>query len=138
MEDIFATDIDPLKIEVCDSIPVQTAYTMEELEESSLEEKVDLGNLVLFPPESYVNKAIDEVNFTIKEESSENKIDCDISHKTNMKKEVIESPVHKYEKTQIEFSIRRMRMFKKTPHLTSLPPCSHHCLSMHFLKLKPA
>jgi hypothetical protein len=56
-----------------------------------LEEKVDLGNLVLFPPESYVNKALEEVNFTIKEESSERKIDCDIADKTNnIKKEVIE------------------------------------------------
>ena len=107
MEEIVATEIDPLKVDVCDPFPVQTgsySYTMEELEQSSLEEKVDLGNLVLFPPESYVNKAIEEVNFTIKEESSENKIDCDISDKTNIKKEVIEPPVHEYEKTQIEFS----------------------------------
>ena len=104
MEEIVTTEIDPLKIEVCDSIPVQTAYTMEELEESSLEEKVDLGNLVLFPPESYVNKAIEEVNFTIKEEPPENKINCDISDETNIKKEVIEPPVHEYKKTQIGFS----------------------------------
>jgi hypothetical protein len=108
MEEIVTTEIDPLKIEVCESFPVQTGsnpYTMEDLEQSNLEEKVDLGNLVLFPPESYVNKAIEEVNFTIKEESSERKIDFDISGKTNnIKKEVIEPPVHEYEKTQIGFS----------------------------------
>ena len=55
MEEIVATEIDPLKVDVCDPFPVQTgsySYTMEELEQSSLEEKVDLGNLVLFPPES--------------------------------------------------------------------------------------
>ena len=104
LEEIVTTKINPVKIEACDPFPVQTAYTMEDLEQSSLEEKVDLGNLVLFPPESHVNKAIEEVNFTIKEESSENKIDCDISDETNIKKEVIEPPVHEYEKTQIEFS----------------------------------
>ena len=107
MEEIVATEIDPLKVEICEPFPVQAgsnSYAMEDLEQSSLEEKVDLGNLVLFPPESYVNKALEEVNFTIKEESSENKIDCDISDKTNIKKEVIEPPVHEYEKTQIGFS----------------------------------
>ena len=53
MEEIVATEIDPLKVEICEPFPVQTnAYTMEDLEQSSLEEKVDLGNLVLFPPES--------------------------------------------------------------------------------------
>ena len=107
MEDIFATDIDPMKIEVCDPFPVQTgsySYTMEDLEQSSLEEKVDLGNLVLFPPESYVNKAIGEKKFTIKEEPSVNKIDHDISDEAYVKKEVFEPPVHEYEKAQIEFS----------------------------------
>ena len=52
MEEIVTTKINPVKIEACDPFPVQTANTMEELEQSSLEEKVDLGNLVLFPPES--------------------------------------------------------------------------------------
>ena len=54
MEEIVATEIDPLKVEVSESFPVQTGskpYTMEDLEQFSLEEKVDLGNLVLFPPE---------------------------------------------------------------------------------------
>ena len=71
MEEIVTTEIDPLKIEVCDPFPVQTGrnpHTMEYLEQSSLEEKVDLGNLVLFPPESYVNKEMEEVNCTIREE----------------------------------------------------------------------
>ena len=95
MEDIFVTDIDPLKIEVCDINPA-----MEDLEPSSLEEKVDLGNLVLFPPDSNVNKEIEEVNFKIKEETSEN----NISDKTDIMEEVIEPPVHEYETTQMEFS----------------------------------
>ena len=107
MEEIVTTEIDLLKVEVCDPFPVQTgsnSYTMEDLEQSSLEEKVDLGNLVLFPPDSYVNEEIEEVNFTIEDEPLENKIDCDISDKTDVKKEVIEPPVHEYETTQIEFS----------------------------------
>ena len=108
MEEIVATEIDPLKVEICEPFPVQTGsnpYTMEDLEQSSLEEKVDLGNLVLFPPESYVNKAIEEVNYTIKEEPSENKIDQDISDEADIKKEVFEPPVYEYEKVPIEFSM---------------------------------
>ena len=54
---------------------------LENLEQSSLEEKVDLGNLVLFSPESYTNEEIEEENFRIKDE-----------------------PDHKYEKLPIEFS----------------------------------
>ena len=105
MEEIVKTEIDPLKIEVCDTFPVQTgsySYTMEDLEQSSLEEKVDLGNLVLFPPDSYVNKETEteEVKFVIKEETSE----INISDKAVIMEEVIEPPVHEYEKTQIEFS----------------------------------
>ena len=107
MEESVTTEIDPLKIEVRDPFPVQTGrnpYTMEDLEQSSLEEKVDLGNLVLFPPESYVNKEIEEVNFTIKKEPSENKIDHDISDEADIKKEVFEPPVYEYEKARVEFS----------------------------------
>jgi len=77
---------------------------MEDLNQSSFEEKADLGNLVLFPPDSYVNKEIDEVNVTIKDEPSENKINCDISDEANIKTEVIETPVYEYEKVPIEIS----------------------------------
>ena len=52
---------------------------MEDLEQSSLEEKVDLGNLVLFPPDSYVNKEIGEANFRIKDEPLEIRINNVIS-----------------------------------------------------------
>ena len=91
-------EIDPLKVEVCDINPAMEGY----IEPSSLEEKVDLGNLVLFPPDSYVNKdtETEEVKFVIKEETSEN----NISDKAVIMEEVIEPPVHEYEKTQIEFS----------------------------------
>ena len=111
MEKIIATEIDPLEVEVCDPFPVQTGsnpytmeYPMEDLNQSSFEEKADLGNLVLFPPDSYVNKEIDEVNVTIKDEPSENKINCDISDEANIKTEVIETPVYEYEKVPIEIS----------------------------------
>ena len=43
---------------------------MEDLEQSSLEEKVDIGNLVLFPLDSYVNKETEEANLKIKDEPS--------------------------------------------------------------------
>ena len=107
MEEIVTTEIDPLKFEICEPFPVLTesnSYNMEDLEKPSLEEKVDLGNLVLFPPESYVNKAIEEINFTIKEEPSENKIDHNISDEADIKKEVIEPPVYEYKKVPIELS----------------------------------
>ena len=44
---------------------------MEDWQNSSLEEKVDLENLVLFPPESYPISGINEVKSGIKEEQSE-------------------------------------------------------------------
>ena len=53
MEEIVTTEIDPLKFETCEPFPVLTesnSYNMEDLEKPSLEEKVDLGNLVLLPP----------------------------------------------------------------------------------------
>jgi hypothetical protein len=77
---------------------------MEDLEQSSLEEKVDLGNFVLFPPNSYVNKGTGEANFRIKDEPSEMKINDDIFENNNIKKEMIEVPVNEYEKETIEFS----------------------------------
>ena len=43
---------------------------MEDLEQSSLEEKVDIGNLMLFPLDTYV-KETEEANFRIKDEPSE-------------------------------------------------------------------
>ena len=93
----MSTAIDPLKVEVCDPFLVQTGsnrYNMEDLEHSSLEEKVDLGDLVLFPPDFYVNKEIDQGNFPIKDEPPENKINCDISDEADIKEEVIEQPVY--------------------------------------------
>ena len=63
---------------------------MEDWQHSSLEEKVDLENLVLFPPESYPISRINEVKSGIKEEQSEkgnDSVDNDI--KTE-KVEVIE------------------------------------------------
>jgi hypothetical protein len=51
MEEIVTTEIDPLKIEVCDPFLVQTgsySYTLEDLEQSSLEEKVDHEILCYF------------------------------------------------------------------------------------------
>ena len=77
---------------------------MEDLEQSSLEEKVDLGNFVLFPLDSYVNKEIGEANFRIKDEPLEITINDDISENNNIKKETIEVPVDDYEKETIEFS----------------------------------
>ena len=79
---------------------------MEDLEQSSLEEKVDLGNFVLFPLdsyESYVNKETGEANFRIKDEPLEIKINDGISENNNIKKETIEAPVADYEKETIEF-----------------------------------
>ena len=79
-------EIDPLKVEVCDINPAMEGY----MEPSSLEEKVDLGNLVLFPPDSYVDKETEEVNFEFKEETSEN----NISDGEDIKKEMIDPPVN--------------------------------------------
>ena len=47
---------------------------MEDLEQSSLEEKVDLGNFVLFPPDSYVNKETEEANLRIKDKTTPNEV----------------------------------------------------------------
>ena len=74
---------------------------MENLDQSSLEEKVDLGNLELFPPDSYISEEIEEENFRIQDKSSENNIDNDTS---DVKEEIIEVPGYEYEKEPIEFS----------------------------------
>ena len=80
----------------------------EDLEQPSLEEKVVLGNFVLFTPESYVNEGIEEENlnnllslepeelfkkyedFRIEDKPSEIKINNDISEKNDIRKETIE------------------------------------------------
>ena len=85
---------------------------MEDLEQSSLEEKVDLGNFVLFPPDSYVNKETGEANFRIKDEPLEIRINDVISENNNIKKETIELPVDEYEKEPIEFSSNGTEMCK--------------------------
>ena len=51
----------------------------EDGELSSLEEKVDLENLVLRPSEFYLSERIEEDNFRIKDEPLENEIINDIS-----------------------------------------------------------
>ena len=71
---------------------------MEDLEQSSLEEKVDIGNLVLFPLDLFVNKETEEANFRIKDEPSEIETNDDISENYDIKKETIELPVDEYEK----------------------------------------
>ena len=57
---------------------------MENFEPSSLEEKVDLGSLVLFPLDSSVNEETKEANLKIKNEPSEIKINDDISDYNNI------------------------------------------------------
>ena len=61
---------------------------MEDWQNSSFEEKVDLDNLVLFPPESYPISGISELRSGIKEELSEEDAD------------VIENPSHNDIKTE--------------------------------------
>ena len=56
---------------------------MEDLEQSSLEEKVDLGNIVLFP--KCLTKGTEEENFRIKDEPSEIETNDDISENNNIK-----------------------------------------------------
>ena len=85
---------------------------MEDLEQSSLEEKVDLGNFVLFPLDSYVNKETKEENFRIKDEPSEIKTNDDISENYDIKKETIEPLVDEYEKESIELSTNDNEMFQ--------------------------
>ena len=68
----------------------------EDVELSSLEEKVDLETLVLYPSESYISEGIEEEIFRIKDEQLENKINNDI-YETAI-------PHHKYEKSPIELS----------------------------------
>jgi hypothetical protein len=86
---------------------------MEDLEQSSLEEKVDIENLVLFPLDSYVNKETEEENFRIKDEPSEIKTNDDISENYDIKKETIELPFDEYEKEPIEFSTNSNEMGQK-------------------------
>ena len=61
---------------------------MEDWQDSSLEEKVDLENLVLFPPDSYPNAEGMEFDKDIKEEQSEGN------------SEIIENPAHDDIKTE--------------------------------------
>jgi hypothetical protein len=62
---------------------------------------VDIGNLELFPPDSYISEGIEEENFRIQDKSSENNIDNETS---DVKKEIIEVPGYEYEKEPTEFS----------------------------------
>ena len=77
---------------------------MEDFVPSSLEEKVDLGNLVLFPLDSSVYEETKAANLRIKDEPSEIEINDEISENTDIKKETIEVPVQEYKKEAIEFS----------------------------------
>ena len=65
-------------------------YIMEDWQNSSLEEKVDLDNLVLFPPDSYPGTERREFGKDIKEEQSEENSD------------IIENPAYKNIKTEID------------------------------------
>ena len=56
---------------------------MEDWQNSSLEEKVDLDNLVLFPPDSYPIAGISELRSGIKEEKSEEDNDVIENHDHN-------------------------------------------------------
>ena len=51
----------------------------EDVELSSLEEKVNLETLVLYPSEPYINEGIEEEIFRIKDEQLENEISNDFS-----------------------------------------------------------
>ena len=75
---------------------------MEDLEQSSLEEKVNIGNLVLFLLESYVTKEAEEANFRIKDEPSEIKTSDDISENYDIKNEATELPFNDNEMSQKE------------------------------------
>ena len=68
----------------------------EDVELSSLEEKVDTETLVLYPSEFYISEEIEEEKFRIKDEQLENEISNDISETA--------IPNHKYEKSPIEIS----------------------------------
>ena len=59
------------------------------MEEHSLEEKVDLENLVLIPSNLYTNERSMEYSYEIKEEPCEDNIDIDNSDHTEIKKETI-------------------------------------------------
>ena len=65
-------------------------YIMEDWQNSSLEEKVDLDNLVLFPPDSYPDTERREFGKDIKEEQSEENSD------------IIENPAYNNIKTEID------------------------------------
>ena len=64
---------------------------MEDWQHHSLEEKVDLENLVLLPSDSYSNEGFDKYSCKIKEEPVENSIVIDNSDHTEIKTEKIES-----------------------------------------------
>ena len=63
---------------------------MEDWQHHSLEEKVDLENLVLLPSDSYSNEGFDKYSCKIKEEPVENNIVIDNSDQTDIKTEKIE------------------------------------------------
>ena len=87
----------------------ESKIKFEDVEQSSLEEKVDLENLILFPSKSHERTEQEHLryllslepeelfkkyeNFMIKDEPSENEINNDTSEKVND---------HKYEKSPIE------------------------------------
>jgi hypothetical protein len=68
----------------------------EDVELSSLEEKVDLETLVLYPSELYISEEVEEENFKIKHEQLKNEISNDYSETA--------IPNHRYEKFPTEFS----------------------------------
>ena len=107
---------------------------MENLDQSSLEEKVDLGNLELFPPDSYISEEIEEENFRIQGKSSENNIDNDTpSCPSDVKKEFIEVPGYEYEKEPIEFSSHS----NEVCHICGLEFGNKAVLKIHYSLVHP-
>ena len=62
---------------------------MEDWQHHSLEEKVDLENLVLLPSDSYSNEGLNKYSHEVKEEPFESNIDIDNSDHTDIKTEKI-------------------------------------------------
>ena len=75
------------------------------MEEHSLEEKVDLENLLLIPSDLYSNERAKEYSYEIKEEPCGDNIGIDNLDRTEIKEETIESDEQKSD--SIEFSTNK-------------------------------
>ena len=80
-------------------------FVMEDLQHSSLEEKVDLDTLVLCSCDLYSNMEIEEFNDSVKEEQSEDDRDIiDNSAHNDVKSEKIEVSEHDSDTNDFESS----------------------------------